>query len=324
MRLYARLHAFVRQRWLVYKSNFFYIKTMELIKLIFAGLVVGIANVIPGVSGGTMAVVFGVYDRLIGVITLNVKKIFSEWKFWLPLGIGMVLGILIFSKVVTFLFEHYPVYTSFVFTGIVAGSIPMLYKRCCKTAGLAANAENTENSSGAKRARFPELSVVLCILVFFAFMMVLTFFNTSDLSEGVVQKTLDAALMTKLFIGGAIAAIAMIIPGISGSFFMLILGIYATIIAAVADLNIPLLVPMALGVIVGLFAGAGLVRLLMKKVPYQTYGGILGLVAGSVFAVLPFKGFAELCAAQGAAMPAIISLLCIAAGFCLAFFQKEN
>lgn len=324
MRLYARLHAFVRRRWLVYKSNFFYIKTMELIKLIFAGLVVGIANVIPGVSGGTMAVVFGVYDRLIGVITLNVKKIFSEWKFWLPLGIGMVLGILIFSKVVTFLFEHYPVYTSFVFTGIVAGSIPMLYKRCCKTAGLTANAENTENSSGAKRARFPELSVVLCILVFFAFMMVLTFFNTSDLSEGVVQKTLDAALMTKLFIGGAIAAIAMIIPGISGSFFMLILGIYATIIAAVADLNIPLLVPMALGVIVGLFAGAGLVRLLMKKVPYQTYGGILGLVAGSVFAVLPFKGFAELCAAQGAAMPAIISLLCIAAGFCLAFFQKEN
>ena len=324
MRLCARLHAFVRRRWLVYKSNFFYIKTMELIKLIFAGLVVGIANVIPGVSGGTMAVVFGVYDRLIGVITLNVKKIFSEWKFWLPLGIGMVLGILIFSKVVTFLFEHYPVYTSFVFTGIVAGSIPMLYKRCCKTAGLAANAENAENSSGAKRARFPELSVVLCILVFFAFMMVLTFFNTSDLSEGVVQKTLDAALMTKLFIGGAIAAIAMIIPGISGSFFMLILGIYATIIAAVADLNIPLLVPMALGVIVGLFAGAGLVRLLMKKVPYQTYGGILGLVTGSVFAVLPFKGFAELCAAQGAAMPAIISLLCIAAGFCLAFFQKEN
>ena len=324
MRLCARLHAFVCRRWLVYKSNFFYIKTMELIKLIFAGLVVGIANVIPGVSGGTMAVVFGVYDRLIGVITLNVKKIFSEWKFWLPLGIGMVLGILIFSKVVTFLFEHSPVYTSFVFTGIVAGSIPMLYKRCCKTAGLAANAENTENSSGAKRARFPELSVVLCILVFFAFMMVLTFFNTSDLSEGVVQKTLDAALMTKLFIGGAIAAIAMIIPGISGSFFMLILGIYATIIAAVADLNIPLLVPMALGVIVGLFAGAGLVRLLMKKVPYQTYGGILGLVAGSVFAVLPFKGFAELCAAQGAVMPAIISLLCIAAGFCLAFFQKEN
>ena len=105
---------------------------MKLIKLIFAGLVVGIANVIPGVSGGTMAVVFGVYDRLIGVITLNVKKIFSEWKFWLPLGIGMVLGILLFSKVVTFLFEHFPVYTSFVFTGIVAGSIPLLYKRCIK------------------------------------------------------------------------------------------------------------------------------------------------------------------------------------------------
>ncbi len=309
-----------RRQRVVYKPEFFYSNSMELIKLIFAGLVVGIANVIPGVSGGTMAVVFGVYDRLIGVITLNVKKIFSEWKFWLPLGIGMVIGILLFSKVVTFLFEHYPVYTSFVFTGIVAGSIPMLYKRCCKTA-LPAGAEKPAEKTGTK---LPEFSVILCILVFFAFMLVLTFFNTSDLSEGVVQKTLDPALIAKLFVGGAISAIAMIIPGISGSFFMLILGIYATIIAAVADLNIPLMVPMALGVVVGLFAGAGLVRLLMKKVPYQTYGGILGLVAGSVLAVLPFKGFAELCAAQGAAMPVIISVVCIAAGFCLAFFQKEN
>ena len=295
---------------------------MKLIKLIFAGLVVGIANVIPGVSGGTMAVVFGVYDRLIGVITLNVKKIFSEWKFWLPLGIGMVLGILLFSKVVTFLFEHFPVYTSFVFTGIVAGSIPLLYKRCIKKSKKIENIE--QNNSSEKNKIFPEISVILCILAFFAFMLVLSFFNTSDLSEGVVQKTLSTSLIIKLFFGGAIAAIAMIIPGISGSFFMLILGIYATIIAAVADLNIPLLIPMALGVAVGLFAGAGLVRLLMKKVPYQTYGGILGLVSGSVFAVLPFKGFVELCSSNGIILPSLISLICLGAGFCLAFFQKEN
>ena len=79
---------------------------MKILKLILAGIVIGVANVIPGVSGGTMAVVFGIYDELIGVISFNIKQIFSKWRFWLPLAGGMGIGIIAFSKIVTFLFEH--------------------------------------------------------------------------------------------------------------------------------------------------------------------------------------------------------------------------
>ena len=75
---------------------------METIKLFAIGIILGVANVIPGVSGGTMAVVFGIYNRLIDLISLNVKKIFSQWKFILPLGAGLVTGVLLFSKIITF------------------------------------------------------------------------------------------------------------------------------------------------------------------------------------------------------------------------------
>ena len=92
---------------------------MEFIRLIGIGMILGVANVIPGVSGGTMAVVFNIYDRLIGVITLNVKKIVSEWKFILPLVAGIVLGVILFSKVITFLFQNYPVQTNWFFIGII-------------------------------------------------------------------------------------------------------------------------------------------------------------------------------------------------------------
>ena len=101
---------------------------MDFIRLIVIGVILGVANVIPGVSGGTLAVVFNIYDRLINVITLNVKKILSEWKFILPLVVGMGLGIILFSKAITFLFENYPVQTNWFFIGIILGSIPMIAK----------------------------------------------------------------------------------------------------------------------------------------------------------------------------------------------------
>lgn len=284
---------------------------METLKLFFAGIVVGIANVIPGVSGGTMAVIFGVYDRLISIISFNIKKIFSEWKFWLPLGIGMGAGIVLFSKLVDFLFERYPVYTCFFFVGIIAGSLPLIYKRCINS---------------AEEQKLPSSGVCVCIALALVIMVFLSLFNTESLSEGVVYTELSLALGLKLFAGGALAAIAMIIPGISGSFLMLVLGIYATIIRAVADLNVMLLLTVAAGIVVGLFSGAGLVRLLMAKVPFHTYGVILGLIAGSILAVFPAKDCAALIG-SGTVQPVFviaISLASFAAGFALAFSQKEK
>ncbi len=278
---------------------------MDFIKLIVIGVILGVANVIPGVSGGTLAVVFNIYDRLISVITLNVKKIFSEWKFILPLVVGMGLGIILFSKAITFLFEHYPVQTNWFFIGIILGSIPMIIKRLLVA---------SKNSAKGSEKKVVPVSAIVCGVVALGIMAIMTYANVAE-SGAPIQTELTPVLAVKLFIGLACATIAMIIPGISGSFLMLVVGIYSTIIAAISDFNIPLLIPAVIGGVIGLLGGAKLVRFLMEKVPAQTYGAIMGLVLGSILVIFPgFGGFATL----------VTSLLAAAVGFVVSFFAGRE
>ncbi len=277
-------------------------------RLIGVGIILGVANVIPGVSGGTMAVVFNIYDRLIGVITLNVKKIVSEWKFILPLVLGMGLGIILFSKAITFLFQNYPVQTNWFFIGIILGSIPMLLKR------LVSASRKSRGGEAAARSCPVPFSAIVCGVAALAVMAVMTYLEVSE-SGAPIQTELSPALAVRLMIGLACATIAMIIPGISGSFLMLVVGVYSTVIAAISDLNIPLLVPAVIGGVVGLLGGAKLVRLLMAKVPAQTYGAILGLVLGSILVIFP--GF-------GGGLVLAASLACAALGFVVSFFAGRE
>ena len=277
---------------------------MKILKLIFAGIVIGVANVIPGVSGGTMAVVFGIYDELIGVISFNIKAIFGKWRFWVPLAIGMGIGIIAFSKIVTFLFEHFPVQTQYFFAGIVLGSIPLILKRT----SLTLKRENLGNW----------ISALVCLLI----MLLMVFINTDNMIS-TIQTELTFEFGARLLLGGAFAAFAMIIPGISGSFLMVILGIYSSVIASVSDFNLPIICVVAVGVIIGIFAGAKGVQVLLGKFPKQTYGAIFGLVIGSVFAVLPLKETVSFFA-DGKILAFVISLVCAAAGFALAFFSGKE
>lgn len=312
-------------------------KLLKLFKLLLAGIVIGVANIIPGVSGGTMAVVFGIYDQLLEVITINLKKLFGQWKFWLPVGIGMVVGILIFSKVISYLYGNFPIPTNYFFTGIILGSLPMIAKRCIntplqqKSVITSINEEKTPvknkdiaQPDSTKNSKKIKPSIIICCLVGIAIMIFMSFGNTDNLSS-TIQTELTFGLAIWLFVAGAIAAIAMIIPGISGSFLLLILGIYGTIVNAVSELNILLLIPVALGVIAGLLGGAGFVRMLMKKVPQQTYAVIFGLVTGSIFAIFPFSNTLKLATSglNGIIM-ILISVVCLVCGTILSYFQGRE
>ncbi len=273
---------------------------IEVIKLVGIGIVLGVSNVIPGVSGGTMAVVFGIYDKLISVITINVKKIISMWKFWLPLAIGVGIGILGFSTALVALFENYPVPTNWFFIGLIAGSLPLIIGKI--------------KSSSGENVQSPSFSVVAAMLVALAIMVVMDALNNTSFSQ-LVQTDLTPSLFFFLLASGALAAIAMIIPGISGSFLLLVIGSYTTIITAVSQLNIPILIPVAIGVPLGLLGGAKLVRFLLEKAPAQTYGAILGLIAGSIVVIYPgIQIGVEL----------LISVLTLAVGFSLAYFSSRK
>ena len=291
---------------------------IEAVKLFFIGIILGVANVIPGVSGGTLAVVFNVYDRLINVISLNVKKIISEWKFLLPLALGMGAGIIGFSKILTFLFENYPMQTNLFFVGIIAGSIPLVYRKI--------KSSMQEISEQNKK---PYLSTIICFLVALAIMIVMTVFKDFS-GSSVIYTELSGSLFLLLLVSGALGAVAMIIPGISGSFLLLAIGTYATVIGSVSDFNIPLMIPTAIGILLGLFFGAFLVRTLMKKVPTQTYGSILGLVIGSIFTVFPLGMIITRCSqlsgntfttSLGALL---VGLVCCAVGFLTSYFSSKN
>lgn len=288
---------------------------METIKLFAIGIILGVANVIPGVSGGTMAVVFGIYNRLIDLISLNVKKIFSQWKFILPLGAGLVTGVLLFSKIITFLFNNFPIQTNWFFIGIILGSIPMIFTHWLNAKKQTPLPEPTDQTEQATKSKKIPISSIICCAISLAIMILMVIFK-SEKPETQITPGFSLYNAIVMFVGLAIAAIAMIIPGISGSFIMLALGIYSTVIGAIDSFNIYLLIPGALGAIAGLLCGAKLVRILMSKIPSQTYGIIFGLILGSVFVIFPTAGYSPLIV--------LTSIVCAAAGFLVSFLFSKT
>lgn len=333
------------------------LKLMQAIKLTAIGIVIGITNVIPGVSGGTVAVVFGIYDKLIELISLNIKKVFSLWKFWLPLAAGIAAGIVLFSKLMRLFFNVYPAAAHWFFIGLIAGCIPFLAITVKKESARSSTVAHTpfvpasstavpdssttaerrialdssapvSDGNAAKSALFLGIGwrriAVLCAAA--ALLIVLNKLNAkqsfysgqSEPANQTIVQTLTLStffLYAKLFAGTALAAAAAIIPGISGSFLLLILGIYNTVIQAVSDFNIPLLLLIAAGAAAGLLGGATLIRFLLAKAPSYTYSGVLGLTAGALAVLYP--GFP-------AGVEAVFSVLLCAAGFAAAFFSTRR
>jgi len=239
---------------------------MAYFRIFLSGMVIGIANAIPGVSGGTMAVVLNVYDRLIALVSLNLKKILRDLPFALLLVAGAGTGIVLFAKLMSGLFDSYPVPTTWFFMGLIVGSIPFVARRTRGTGSV------------------PVKAVLATIAVV---VMIVTVFFRPDEGAGQAITALDPAVFLFLFLASVAAAAAMIVPGLSGAFVFLMLGAYRTVIRAVSDMNLPILLPVALGAGAGLLAGAALIRFFLARRPDMVYAVILGLVVGSLVPVFP-------------------------------------
>ena len=247
-----------------------------------AGVLFGLANVIPGVSGGTMAVVFGIYERLIGILSDPIHNIKKEWKFLITFGVGMAVGILAFGKLMNLLLESdYRSETFLFFVGVILGSLPMLMKNAC-----------TDRHG---KVRITAGTAVACLAGFAVMIPMIAAGN----NEAAKQAAKETAAMGSVNVGqvllmllyGVVASSTMIIPGISGSFVMLLLGVYPTIIAAVAALTsfgpqtgsaVALLVPFGIGVVLGLVFCSKLIKYLLKNHAAVTYAAIFGFVLGSI------------------------------------------
>ena len=289
---------------------------MNMVHLLFIGIAIGMENVIPGVSGSTMAVVFNIYDRFVNAITLNIKKLIENRRFVIPVVGGMALGVLLFSKLITVLYENFPVQTDYFFTGLIIGSIPMLFSFM------------TKKQDGQKFTAKKTISVVICALAGFAVLIGFGLLGSDvdtakEISKSLPQWTFPLAL--HIFAAGFVGAIAMIIPGISGSLLMLIMGVYPIVMKSIPALFVPsqtlraffLLLPNGIGVLAGLLCGAWIVKTFLRIAPNQTYAVIFGLIAGSAIQLFPgIKGISGV-------LSGIACLLCVLTGIFLAYFSSK-
>lgn len=375
---------------------------------ILYGAVFGIANIIPGVSGGTMLVTFGCYDQVCGALALDIKAIKKHLKFLIFFAIGAAFGIVGFSNVITLLFDNFPTETYMFFIGLIVGSIPLIirnatvkekFKPLCAVPFLIALALVVGLSV---MEQFSEDPAPLTVTEGEKGIYIVTFTNNSDKDidswwlefegkqpdqisvgngaaldykesffgklfgkapetiitpqknkflevksdSGLEEDTsgelkagesfsfsiytggeaftlepkysykITPGLILTIILASLAAAVAMIIPGVSGSFIMVLLGTYATVISAVKDFNFAILLPAAGGILLGLVFGAKLIRVLLKKHRLIVFSAILGLCAGSLYAILP-EGF-------GFNIDTAIGVAAMLSGGALSFFIGKN
>ena len=275
---------------------------------ILRGAVIGVSNIIPGVSGGTMAVSMGIYDRVIYAVNNLFKQFKKNFRDLLPIIIGVLIGLFAFAALIGTLLgtksDEIPLTrlpTNFAFIGLILGGLPAIYKRV-----------------NMKSAKLPG---VILFLVFLALVVVLPLLNPPE------ARTVDHSIGTILLMIplGAIASSTMVIPGISGSMILMLLGYYNPVINAMNDLrggdwsSLAILAPYVIGLLVGIVFIAKLMNFLLKKHAALTFSAIFGLVIGSPVALLMQNRECFQLANDG---NWIASIVCLIVGFAIAWFMS--
>lgn len=256
---------------------------MSFIWLFLIGTLIGVAMITPGVSGAVIAVIFGVYDKMITALINLFKDFKKSFIFLAVLGLGILVGAVWFSNVMIFLYERHEVVTKLAFVGLILGGVPFLFKEI-------------REKNGEK------INYVALILTF----MLSTFLWI--LSNSVMQIDLDCNTkfgiisVLNLFLAGMIYSIGKIVPGVSGSFLLIIIGMYEYVLSIMAhpitvglnELN--KLIPFVFGLVVGVILLLKLMNYLLKEKFGLTYSIIIGFVIGAIPALIPkinsFKEFA--------------------------------
>ncbi|WP_093215194.1 DUF368 domain-containing protein [Sediminibacillus albus] len=235
-------------------------------KNIYRGMLMGASDVVPGVSGGTIAVILGIYDELITAINGFLSK---DWKkhlgFLIPLGIGVVISVLALANLIEWLFENHPGPTQFFFLGLIIGVLPFLFSKA-----------DARHSFSARH--------VLLLLIGALLVASMVFFQLEE--SGPIEQ-LDIGSYLFLFFAGFIASSAMILPGISGSFILLIIGAYTTVINGISNLQLDIIAVVGIGIVLGIIIMSKLIHYFLAKYPIGTYALVIGLVIGSVVVIFP-------------------------------------
>ena len=304
---------------------------MKFLEHIIIGIIIGISNIVPGVSAGTMFVILGIFKKLIDQVGLcldevktmvkNItkfkeknggiravgimfKNIFMSQKtFLIPIAIGMIFAIYFVAKLFSILNPEQILYRNYIFLGLILGGIPALFKELKK---------GTDIASIKKR----KISIYIFMIIGFAMMFVLYLLKVNGIGlRKVGYEELSITMALPLFLVGAVAAASMVIPGISGSMVVLILGYYELMTVSISKLNMIFIIPFAIGILVGIMAILKLIKYLLDKHYTRTYSCIVGFVIGSLLMVFP--------GLPVGVMGYVITIVCIAIGIMLSYMVEK-
>lgn len=278
---------------------------MKLIQNIIIGIIMGIANIIPGVSGGTMVVMLGVYDKFIDELSFCIgelknlfkiekgKNIFKAlgqfftniWKreknFLIPIFVSLAISVYVLSKIFTDMSETAQMYRNFAFVGLILGGVPFLIKELKEA--KPGKKEKVDTNGKVSKLRY-----IIPFMVTLTFIVAIYILKTKGIMiPEIRQDNINFINYIVILLIGAIAAFSMVIPGISGSMIILILGYYDLMTASIKGLNMSFILPFAIGIIIGIIVATKTIKYLLENYYITTYSGIIGFVLGSVPMVLP-------------------------------------
>ena len=257
-----------------------------------------------------MAVSMGIYDKLIHCLTHLFKEFKESIKFLIPVAIGMGIALVGLSFIIEPAFAHFPLQTNCLFVGLIVGGLPAVIKKV--------------KGKGVK------VSYVIPFLVFFA--VVVGMVAIGEQEGAAADLSFNLWSVIRLFVVGVIASATMVIPGVSGSMMLLLMGYYNPIVASIKnfvkalvafDVNgilqgCGVLVPMGLGIVVGIFAIAKLIEVIFEKFPIQAYWAINGLIVASPFAIFLLGEIGTVTVAS-----VLVSVVTFAVGFVVAMKLGE-
>lgn len=243
--------------------------------LLLKGFIIGIAFIIPGVSGGTLAIYLGVYQGILDSIDNLFKQFKKSVLFLLPILIGVALSVVLLAKLVSLMLDWNSFIVLFFFIGLIIGGIKFVYKR----------AETKKLDS----------SLIISFLISFGLLILIIILDKTSSNPGISYFDFSFWTYLLLFALGGIASITMIVPGISGSAVLLVLGFYTAIVSNVVGnifdfsslgYNLQVVIPFGLGAVAGILLFSKIINYSLKQYPKQTYFAILGFILASVVGVL--------------------------------------
>lgn len=240
---------------------------MKFFKGFLQGILIGAGAILPGISSGVLCVIFGIYENLLNCVLNFFKNIKENFKYLFPIGLGSLIVIVLFGNILKYLFFAYPIQIKFIFIGLILGSIPALIKTC------------------TSKVKFkPSYLIFTFIALLFGIFLVIFEKNFSRFN------VIDYNFLF-LVVAGFIMAAGIIIPGVSNTLILMLLGIYEYYLDAVSIIYLPFLFPLVIGIILGSIFFMKLTQFLLDRFYPQTFFTIIGFTLGSVFILYPRSYF---------------------------------